>query len=145
VSLDDPHVFHDFFSTLYRSVDRDAKAIQEDREHLRFRETARKARLIENGWAESLAVSYGESPAIIAELSARGPSRTLLRKLQRFTVSVPRKLVEEWRARLLVSDVAGIPVLASLSAAYDARFGLVYERVGQFDARSYVVSDSDEE
>jgi CRISPR-associated endonuclease/helicase Cas3 len=145
LSLDDPKVFRDFFSTLYRSVDRDAKAIQDDRELLRFRETARKAKLIENGWTESLVVPYGESPAIIAELSARGPSRMLLRKLQRFTVSIPRRLVDEWRSRSLVSDVAGIPVLASSSTAYDARFGLVYHQPSRLDARSPTIADSAEE
>lgn len=145
LSLDDPSVFRDFFSRLYRSVDRDARAIQDDRERLRFRETARKARLIEDGWAEPLVVPYGESPAIVSDLSARGPSRALLRRLQRFTISVPRKLVEEWRGRSLISDVAGISVLASDPTAYDARFGLVCDRVGRSATRSLGIAAPFEE
>jgi CRISPR-associated endonuclease/helicase Cas3 len=142
MSLDDPNVFRDFFSKLYRSVDRDAKAIQGDREQLRFREVARKARLVEDGWSESLVVPYGKSLTVVAELSLRGPSRLLLRRLQRFTISVPRKLVDGWRSRSFVSDVAGIPVLTSDPAAYDARFGLVCDRVGRFDALAFSAADS---
>lgn len=145
VDLDEPAVFRTFFSMLYRSADLDAKQIQSDREHLRFRETARKAKLIENGWAESLIVPYCNSAALIDELAARGPSRVLSRRLQRLTISVPRALLNAWRARALVVDIGGIPVLAAGSSAYDGRFGLVYDRVGRFAADSLIVNDLIEE
>jgi CRISPR-associated endonuclease/helicase Cas3 len=117
IDLADPAVFTTFFSSLYRSADLDAKQIQLDRENLRFRETARKARLIENDWAESLVVPHGDSLSVIDDLAVRGPSRWIWRRLQRFTITVPRTLLDIWRARALVVDVAGIPVLGSASAA----------------------------
>lgn len=112
---------------------------------MNFRETARKARLIEDGWAEPVVAPWGDSPVIVEEARLRGPSRGLWRKLQRYAISVPRRLVEVWRARAYVMDVAGVAVIPPDLAAYDSRFGLVPDRVGRYGAGALIIDDVVEE
>lgn len=145
IDLDDPATYRSFFTTLYRSADLDAKQIQSDREQLNFRETARKAKLIENDWAESLIVPWGDAPSVIGELARQGPSRTLWRRLQRFTVSIPRAILETWRARAYVNDIGGVPVLSPELTMYDTRFGLMLDHIGRYAPSALIVDAAIEE
>jgi CRISPR-associated endonuclease/helicase Cas3 len=55
-----------------------------------FRSAAREFRMIRDEY-QPVIVRFAESPALIAELRAHGPSRELLRRLQRYTVTMPRR------------------------------------------------------
>lgn len=145
IDLDDPETYRNFFTMLYRSADLDAKQIQSDREQLNFRETARKAKLIENEWAETVVVPWGNATSVVEELANQGPSRTLWRRLQRFTVSIPRMLLQKWKACAYVNDIAGIPVLSPGLTVYDTRFGLMLDHIGRYAPSALIVDAAIEE
>ncbi len=56
---------------------------------VQFRTAARHFQLIDESGYHSILVRYGESPALIDRLRKEGPERWLMRKLQRYTVSLP--------------------------------------------------------
>ena len=64
---------------------------------VQFRTAAQHFRLIDESGYQSVIVRYDDSPGLIGRLQKEGPERWLMRKLQRYTVSLPkhqfRKLV----------------------------------------------------
>lgn len=56
---------------------------------VQFRTAAQHFRLIEESGYQSVIVRYGDSPGLIGRLQKEGPERWLMRKLQRYTVSLP--------------------------------------------------------
>ena len=56
---------------------------------VQFRTAAERFRLIAESGYRSILVRYGESPALLGRLRKEGPERWLMRKLQRYTVSLP--------------------------------------------------------
>ena len=72
---------------------------------VQFRTAAERFRLIDESGYRSILVRYAESPALIGRLLKEGPERWLMRKLQRYTVSLPEPQFQ----RLLVDgDVSEI-------------------------------------
>lgn len=69
-----------------------------------FRTAAEKFQLIDDGWQIPLIVPYGDAPEIVNDLS-RWNARSLFRKLQRYTINVPRnilwQLLDQQHARQL--------------------------------------------
>ena len=66
---------------------------------VQFRTVAQRFRLIDESGYRSILVRYGESPALIGRLQHEGPERWLMRKLQRYTVSLP-----EWQFQKLLAN-----------------------------------------
>ncbi|WP_426755632.1 CRISPR-associated endonuclease Cas3'' [Myxococcus sp. Y35] len=130
-----PESFQQYFERLYATRRLDEKGIQSLREKLHFAEVARAFKLVEDDWSASVVVPYGDCEPLLEALRERGPSRERLRALQRFTVTVPRKLREAWLARELARLAA--ETVAYLGPehepAYHERFGLLLDRVGIFD------------
>ena len=62
----------------------------EDQLKVQFRTAAHRFQLIDESGYRSVIVRYGESPALIGWLQKEGPERWLMRKLQRYTVSLPQ-------------------------------------------------------
>ncbi len=56
---------------------------------VQFRTAAQRFQLIDESGYRSVLVQYGDSPALIGRLRKEGPERWLMRKLQRYTVSLP--------------------------------------------------------
>lgn len=56
---------------------------------VQFRTAAQRFQLIDESGYRSVVVRYGDSPALIGSLRKEGPKRWLMRKLQRYTVSLP--------------------------------------------------------
>ena len=119
----------------------DAKKIEEERQKHNFKEVADRFKLIEDDWSAPVVVPYGDAEEHVRELERRGPSRERLRALQRFTVTVSKKDRDGWIAAKLAREVQETVVVidGALSAAYDARFGLVPDRLGRADPRSHIV------
>lgn len=137
--LFDPELYRRYFTRLYDLSDRDSKEIQEYRKNLDFEAVARHFKLIEDDWSASIVVPFGEAQTLIEELRQKGPSRQRMRALQRYTVTVPRKLPDEWIRRGYAELVAdSVPYLFP-SAAYDWRFGLDCERVGPLDPSLLII------
>lgn len=70
----------------------------EDPLKVQFRTAASHFQLIDESGYRSVIVRYGDSPTLIDRLKKEGPARWLMRKLQRYTVSLPeyqfRKLLD---------------------------------------------------
>ena len=58
---------------------------------VQFRTAAERFRLIDESGYRSILVRYGESPALLDRLRKEGPERWMMRKLQRYTVSLPER------------------------------------------------------
>jgi len=56
---------------------------------VQFRSAAQRFKLIDESGYQSVIVRYGKSPSLIDTLKKEGPERWLMRKLQRYTVSLP--------------------------------------------------------
>jgi CRISPR-associated endonuclease/helicase Cas3 len=66
---------------------------------LRFREASMKFKIIDDKNQRAVFVRYGEGTELTEILRRVGPDRWLLRKLQRFTVSIPLYLFNDLLAK----------------------------------------------
>jgi CRISPR-associated endonuclease/helicase Cas3 len=87
--------FEKFFSDA-RSLDkygitddltRDARDCQ-----IQFRTVAEKFRLIDDSAYQTILVRYGDNDVLLGKLEKEGPQRWLMRKLQRYSVNIPKRL-----------------------------------------------------
>jgi CRISPR-associated endonuclease/helicase Cas3 len=95
-----PDLFRRYFEYFYvRAPSLDKHKITEllkpegqgdDQLKVQFRTAAQCFQLIDESGYRSVLVRYGESPALIGLLRKEGPERWLMRKLQRYTVSLPQ-------------------------------------------------------
>ena len=76
----DRHGIHDLLT-------RDARDCQ-----IQFRTTAEKFRLIDDTAYQTFLVRYGDNDALLGKLEKEGPQRWLMRKLQRYSVNLPKYL-----------------------------------------------------
>ena len=125
LDLFSPQVHAEFSRRLYASRDLDRHGIQALRAAHRFRAVADTFRIIEDGAAE-LVIRWGEAGELLAALTRGGPNRRLLRRLQRFVVRVPRRLLESLRAAGAIEEVLDVgPALSvAFRHLYSERFGL---------------------
>jgi CRISPR-associated endonuclease/helicase Cas3 len=125
----DPAIYNEYFLQFYQTPD-DPRRIQEHREYYRFEQVAENFQMIENG-QESLVIPFDEAArAILKRLHSHGgSSRLLRRRLQRYSVSVPRQQMKAMRdigAAVETEEDSGIFVLDEVHRSlYDARFGLL--------------------
>lgn len=93
----DPDLFAEYFQQFYGELNKTDK--EEILEKLipgrfgdvKFRLVGEKFRLIEDGCNVSILVRYGEGKELIERLEKEGPSRDLMKKLQRFTVNLDQR------------------------------------------------------
>ena len=133
-----------FFQQLYAAMDLTrGRDLQQKRRELQFRtvdrgdETTRGFEMITNDWAAPLVIAHSDrATTLVRELDANGPSRELSRKLQQFVVNAPRRQLDAWtRAGYvrLAGETVTVLDAPGAAAAYDARFGLVMDRIGVVD------------
>ena len=90
-----------------------------------FREVAQAFQMIEDAASETVIVRYGENKALIRDLCAAGPKRNIMRRLQRFTVNVPRRMLATMRENGFVQEPhLGIYIQADLPSLYSEALGL---------------------
>ncbi|MGE4489667.1 MAG: CRISPR-associated endonuclease Cas3'' [Kiritimatiellales bacterium] len=91
-----------------------------------FRTAADRFRLIEDGWQLPLIVPFDEAPAVVDKL-LEWDARSLFRKLQRYTINIPKKvmrqLIDEGHARELL-EYPGTYYLHN-KGLYIDRFGFI--------------------
>ncbi len=135
----DASIFGPYFDGLYGSVNTDyAKygelPIQEDRRQLRFREVARKARVIQDSGTPVI-VPHGRGRAIITEIKtrevSRGKSRFTrddLRCLQRFMVNVRHRQFQQLETlRQLHPLLPNLELFVLSEGLYHHELGLLVE------------------
>ena len=132
-SPDDPDSYPRFFRAFYQAQNDDGKQdftrllVSGSRVlQFQFREAAAAFRMIEEDSVPVL-VRFGDSDQWISQLRALGPKRELMRRLQRYTVGVPRKLVPKLLGNGLLEELppagSGLYV-QTMSSLYSETFGL---------------------
>jgi CRISPR-associated endonuclease/helicase Cas3 len=129
-----PDTFRRYFAELYAVDSLDEEKIQEHRAGLRFREVGQRFRLVDDGWNVPVIVPFaGLAAPMLDDIKHAGPSRGLMRRLQRLTVYIPESYRDAWLAngaiRYFGDTVMGVPS----PRAYHARFGLLPEDLGGLD------------
>ncbi|MBV5333772.1 CRISPR-associated helicase/endonuclease Cas3, partial [bacterium] len=131
------HLFATYFTQFYSAVDLDAKKIVEkltinDRKTLsvQFRTAAEAFRLIDDADSATVVVRYAEYSdeieKLLGMLAAEGPTRWLMRKLQRYTVTIKKQKADKMLAQGdLTLPMPGLYVLANTDNMYSSIFGLV--------------------
>jgi len=103
LDLFDPEIYQRFDARLQRVGD--LKGIQTLREQLAFEDVARELRLIDGAWQATVIVPWGpvgkrtESLELLAKVEKVGDPhflRDVSRRLQGYSVSIPRRQADEW-------------------------------------------------
>ena len=130
-------LFANYFGQFYASVDLDAKRIvpmlkvQPDLA-VQFRCAAQAFRLVDDEDSATVVVRYAEDAqeidTLLGQLESKGPERWLMRKLQRYTVSIHRRLATQMLAQGdLTLPKPGLYVQVDSENLYDPLLGLVLE------------------
>jgi len=129
-------LFATYFAQFYSAVNLDAKQIVEkltinDRKTLsvQFRTAAEAFRLVDDADSATVVVRYAEHGEEIEQLlgilAAEGPARWLMRSLQRYTVTIKKRLADKMLAQGDLSlPMPGLYVLANTGNMYSNSFGL---------------------
>ena len=129
-------LFAAYFKDFYHSVNLDARKVVEkltvnDRKTLsvQFRAAAEAFRLIDDADSATVVVRYAEQSEEIDQLlgilAAEGPQRWLMRKLQRYTVSIHKRVADKMLAQgSLTLPMPGLYVQVNAENLYDPMLGL---------------------
>jgi len=108
-------MFRRYFEQFYmRAQSLDAKGIEvllkpdgqgDDPLKVQFRTAAQRFQMIDESGYKQVIVRYGESPVLIGKLAKDGPERWLMRKLQRYSVSLPEYQFKKLLTNRDVSEV----------------------------------------
>lgn len=127
----DPNMFQQYFSLFYGKVqDFDKPRIKsqlwQDATQMKFQfaTVARDFRLIDDKGAQSILVEYTEGADLIRLLKHKGTEPWLMRKLQRYSVSVNAHDFEEIRKAGLIEQVHGCWIQA-YEKLYSSKAGLM--------------------
>jgi CRISPR-associated endonuclease/helicase Cas3 len=91
---------------------------------IQFRTAAEKFRLIDDIESQAILVWFGESPSLIGMLKKNGPERWLMRKLQRYSVNLPRRVVDKLIETGEVEEVWPGIFAQAVSTLYDDHLGV---------------------
>ncbi len=129
-------LFASYFRQFYSAVDLDAKKIVEkltinDRKTLsvQFRTAAEAFRLIDDADSATVVVRYAEHndeiEKLLGMLAAEGPARWLMRKLQRYTVNIHKRMADKMLEQgSLTLPMPGLYVQVNAENLYDPMLGL---------------------
>jgi len=113
-SLLEPKAFQEYFRLFYSKIDNFDKAnigdsLWKDAQSMKFQfaTAARDFRLIDDKNAQTILVEYKEGSDLIQLLKRKGPEPWLMRKLQRYTVSVNERDFAEIRKAGLIVELHG--------------------------------------
>lgn len=134
-----PEAFAHYFRLFYGKVNSfDEKRICEflvqnaTRGQFQFREAEQAFRLIEDEDQQAVIVRYAPQrerlDRMVVELRHAGPSRDRMRALQRFSVTLPGRVVQELVRQGDVEEVQGLYVQA-VDGLYDAQTGLCTDHI----------------
>ena len=129
-------LFADYFRQFYSAVDLDAKCIvpkltvERDSLAVQFRSAAEAFRLVDDQDSATVVVRYAEHAQeiekLLASLASEGPARWLMRKLQRYTVTIHQRLATQMLEQgSLTLPMPGLYVQVNAENLYDPQLGLV--------------------
>ncbi|MBS0392374.1 MAG: CRISPR-associated endonuclease Cas3'' [Proteobacteria bacterium] len=127
-------LFERYFRAFYYAQNLDEKAIvtklRPDRElAVQFATAAQDFKLIDEDGSATVVVRYGaareEIKQLLGVLAAEGPQRWLMRRLQRFTVTIPQRMADKMLAQGSLSlPMPGLYVQADIDNLYSDDRGL---------------------
>lgn len=94
---------------------------------IQFRTAAEKFKLIDDVESQAILVWYGESQILIGKLKKDGPERWLMRKLQRYSVNMPRCVVIKLVETGEVQEVWPGIFAQAVSTLYDDKLGVIVD------------------
>lgn len=95
-----------------------------------FREAACAFRMIDDQASATVFVRYGGNEALLRSLQAVGPKRDIMRRLQRYTVNVPRRILTSLIEKGFIEEPHPGIYLQTLPSLYRDDIGLDYDREG---------------
>lgn len=133
-------LFATYFQQFYSTVDLDSKKIvpmlkvESKTLSVQFRSAADAFRLIDDQDSASVIVRYAEHrdeiEKLLGMLAAEGPARWLMRKLQRYTVSIHKRVADKMLMQgSLTLPMPGLYVQQDVDGLYHPRLGLQVEDV----------------
>jgi CRISPR-associated endonuclease/helicase Cas3 len=99
LDLFDPEAYRRFDARRIAAQPTDKHGIQNARRELAFEDVAERFRLIDDGGRVAVIVPWGEAPALLSEAATTtdpGHLRRLARRLQGYSVEIPRRQAEAW-------------------------------------------------
>jgi CRISPR-associated endonuclease/helicase Cas3 len=122
---DDPTVARRYFQQLFATLELDREGIQKLRANLDYPEVARRFQMIDDQ-TEDVIVAYGDEAAqrmvraAIDHLQCGLPgTRTILRRLQPYLVSIHKHTADQYRRQHLIEPIANLPGLGVWLGTYD--------------------------
>jgi len=132
----DHAAFGPYFSELYWKVnsldEKDVmKMLSPDMEDfgIKFRTAAEAFHIIDDTMQKTILVPYGEGEKFIAELKAKGPERWLLRKLQRYSVTIYNEQFNILLNRGSIEEVSPGLYALTCKIEYDDVIGLLIDEM----------------
>jgi|CXWL01.1.fsa_nt_gi CRISPR-associated endonuclease/helicase Cas3 len=93
---------------------------------IQFRTAAEKFHLIDDVESQAILVWYVESQALIGKLKKDGPERWLMRKLQRYSVNLPRCVVDKLVQSGELQEIWPGILVQAVSTLYDDAIGVTF-------------------
>ena len=127
-SFDSPAIFPLYFEKLHARVhdmgDAFADWLYANARDLQFqfREASAAFQMIDDS-SLPVVVRYGENRSLVESLRVVGPKRGIMRKLQRYTVNVPRQTIPELVERGFVEEMHPGVFVQTLESIYTEQFG----------------------
>lgn len=106
--------------------------------HFSFRTIANEFKLINSPYLPII-VRYKQSPELIEQLKHQGPSRDLLRKLQRYIVNMPLAAYKDLLNNQEIVEVHKGIYVQVRDELYDKRLGLLTEKAGHYAAEDLAI------
>jgi len=101
----------------------------DDQLKVQFRTVAQRFQLIDESGYSSVIVRYGDSPVLIGKLQKDGPERWLMRKLQRYTVSLPEYQFKKLLNNGDVKEVYPEMFAQTSDALYHPNLGVLVDEI----------------
>ena len=99
----------------------------DDQLKVQFRTAAQRFRLIDESGHRSVLVRYGDSPGLIGRLQKEGPERWLMRKLQRYTVTLPENQFQKLLNNGDISEIYPGMFAQTADILYDQKLGVLMD------------------
>jgi CRISPR-associated endonuclease/helicase Cas3 len=96
---------------------------------IQFRTVAEKFRLIDDSTYQTILVRYGDSHELLDKLEIEGPHRKLMRKLQRYSVNIPKRIFAQLESQGDVQECEKLPgIFVQVgNKLYDKSLGVVID------------------
>ncbi|CAH1905638.1 CRISPR-associated helicase Cas3 [Candidatus Nitrotoga sp. HW29] len=94
---------------------------------IQFRTVAEKFKLIDDSAYQTILVRYGDNGMLLGKLEKEGPQRWLMRKLQRYSVNIPKRLFAQLAKQGDVREIGQGLYVQVGDTLYDKTLGVVID------------------